>query len=82
MAKVFLPYELARSFAAGVTEHEFAVRDIRELMRELDARFPGIRARLERGTAVAIDSEIYRDWLLQPIGPSAEVRFLPAIGGG
>lgn len=82
MAKVFLPDDLARTFAAGVTEHEFEVKDVRELMRGLDARFPGIGARLERGTAVAIDSEIYPDWLSQPIGPDAEVRFLPAIRGG
>lgn len=82
MAKVFLPDELANTFAAGVREHEIEAGDVRELVRALDARFPGIRARLERGTAVAIDSEIYPDWLLQAIGPDAEVRFLPAIRGG
>lgn len=82
MAKVVLPLEVARTFAAGVAEHEFAVKDVRELMRTLDERFPGIAARLERGTAVAIDSEIYQDWFLEPIGPHSEVRFLPAIEGG
>ncbi|MCB1749531.1 MAG: MoaD/ThiS family protein [Gammaproteobacteria bacterium] len=82
MAKVVLPLEVARTFAAGETEHEFAARDVRELMRQLEQRIPGIRARLERGIAVAIDTEIYQDWFVEPIGPDSEVRFLPAIEGG
>ena len=32
--------------------------------------------------AVAIDTEIYQDWFVEPIGPDSEVRFLPAIEGG
>ena len=82
MALVVLPIEVARSFADGVTEHTLDVRDVRELMRELDARFPGIAARFETGTAVAIDGEIHQDWFLEAIEPNSEVRFLPAIEGG
>lgn len=82
MARVVLPLDVARRFADGVTEHELAVGDVRQLVRELEARFPGIAARLERGTAVAIDGEIYQDWFLEPIGQDSEVRFLPAIEGG
>ena len=82
MALVVLPIEVARSFADGVTEHSLEAGDVRELMRALDARFPGIAARFESGTAIAIDGEIYQDWFLEPIGPNSEVRFLPAIEGG
>lgn len=82
MAKVYLPLEVARSFAAGVGEHEVEAADIRSLVARLDQRLPGIAARLERGFAVAIDGEIIQDWFIEDLRPASEVRFLPAIEGG
>lgn len=82
MAKVVLPLDVARTFAAGVTEHEVAARDVRALVRVLEERFPGISERLARGTAVAVDGEIYQDWFLEEVRPDSDVRFLPAIEGG
>ncbi len=82
MARVVLPLEVARTFAGGSTEHEVEAGDVRELVRALDARFPGIGERLRRGLAVAIDGEIFQDWFVQPVGSDSEVYFLPAIEGG
>jgi sulfur carrier protein ThiS len=37
---------------------------------------------LNQGLAVAIDGEIFQDWLLQEVETDSEVYFLPAIEGG
>lgn len=82
MAKVVLPTQVARVFAAGVAEHEVPATDVRHLIELLDARYPGIATRLGARMAVAIDGEIYQDPFIEPIGPGSEVYFLPAIEGG
>ena len=63
---------------------------LREIIAELEASHPGIRARLvnedddriKTEIAVAVDGEITREGLRQKVGASSEVHFLPAIGGG
>lgn len=82
MARVVLPLEVARACTAGVTEHNVEARDLRELVKALEQKFPGIRARLETGLAVAIDGEIFQDWFLQSVAAGSEVYFIPAIEGG
>jgi len=82
VAKVVLPIAVARAFAGGVTEHEVSAGDVRELVRDLDSRFPGIAERLGNGLAVAIDGEIFQDWFVQDVGADSEVYFIPAIEGG
>jgi sulfur-carrier protein len=82
MAKVVLPLELARGFAGGIGEHQCDAGDVRELIKTLDRRFPGIADRLGTGLAVAIDGEIFQDPFIQTIGENSEVYFLPKIEGG
>ena len=82
MAKVVLQREVAREFAQGETEFEITAADVRQLIRLLELKFPGIRDRLSERTAVAIDGEIFQDPLLQSIDKNSEVYFLPAIEGG
>ena len=63
---------------------------MREIIAELEASHPGIRARLvnedddriKTEIAVAVDGEITREGLRKKVGASSEVHFLPAIGGG
>ena len=61
---------------------------VREVIDQLDAQFPGIKARLcegdalRRGMVVAIDAEVSRLGLEQTVCDNNEVHFLPAIGGG
>ncbi len=82
MAKVVLQREVARDFAAGETEFEIRADDVRQLIKQLELKFPGIGDRLRERTAVAIDGEIFQDPLLQPIHENSEVYFLPMIEGG
>jgi hypothetical protein len=44
--------------------------------------FPGLGETLEEETTVAIDGELYEIDFLRPIGPEAEVFFIPKIEGG
>ena len=61
---------------------------IRELIDQLDGRFPGIKDRLcegdhlRTGLAVVIDTEVIRAGLEQAVAENSEVHFLQAIGGG
>ena len=82
MAVVVLQGDLARRYTAGRMELEVEARDYRQLLAELERRYPGIGVALSGRVAVAIDGEIHADPLLQAIGPQSEVHFLPVIAGG
>ena len=82
MVNVIINREIARQYTDGQTEIEVTSDNIRAVMRELDARFPGVGQVLRTDMAVAIDGEIYQHVLLEPVGPDSEVAFIPAIEGG
>ena len=82
MAEVVLNREIARQYTGGETRIQVAEDSVRGLIRALDAQFPGLGAVLRTDMAVAIDGRIYQDADLEPVGPDAEVCFLPAIEGG
>ena len=81
MAHVTLIGNLSQ-FTGGVTSLDVQARTIRQLFRELGARFPELAPHLEQGLAVAIDGQIYQDDLLTEIGDDSEVHVLPQIAGG
>jgi molybdopterin synthase sulfur carrier subunit len=87
MATVWIPAPL-RSVTNGQETVTVPGTRVRQIIDELDRRFPGIRDRLCSGDAlrpsltVAVDGEIARLGLLQPVGESSEVHFLPAMSGG
>jgi len=83
MARVFFSSGLRR-FVAGAESVEVAARDVRELMRALDAKFPGVVTQIGETSAIAIDGEIlpHAEALLERLRPDSEVHFLPQIGGG
>jgi molybdopterin converting factor small subunit len=82
MARVVLQTDVARDFANGRSEIEIAATNVRQLIKRLDGKFPGIGARLGERTAVAIDGEIFQEPLLETIREDSEVYFLPMIEGG
>ena len=82
MAEVILNREIARQYTGGETRIQVSEDSVRGLIRALDAQFPGLGAVLRTDMAVAIDGQIYQDADLEPVGPDAEVCFLPAIEGG
>ena len=71
-----------RRLVDGASEIDVDASDVRELMRRLEDRFPGISRKLATGMSIAIDGDIIQDPLLEPIGPDSEVHFLPAVQGG
>ena len=87
MATAIIP-SLLRKFTNGkerVTAHG---RNVRELIADLNRQFPGLASHLLEGDelkpsiAVSVDGEIGPGGIMEPIGESSEVHFLPAIGGG
>ena len=87
MARLFIPAQL-RGVAGGRAELEIAGSNVRELVDELEERFPGIRERLctdgelAAGLQVSIDGVFSRRGLDAVVRPESEVHFLPVFGGG
>ncbi len=87
MARVFIPTQLLE-LTGGALEVETGGSMVREVVDELENRFPGIKARLCSGDQlspqlqVSVDDAISSRGLSAPVGGNSEVHFLPAIGGG
>jgi hypothetical protein len=52
------------------------------MMASLTDRYPSFQQLLDRGVAVSIDGQIFRDDWTQPIPSGAEVFLIPRIEGG
>ena len=87
MPRVFVPTPLRPL----CQQHEFvdvAGTNVRAVIDQMDHRFTGFKAalcdgdRLRTGLAVVVDGSARPLGLLQPVGESSEVHFLPAVGGG
>lgn len=87
MAVVWIPAPL-RPLTGGRQTIPVSGGTVGEVIAELDLACPGIRARLcegdglRPGLTVAVDQQIARLGLREPVGDASEVHFLPAIGGG
>jgi molybdopterin synthase sulfur carrier subunit len=87
MATVFIP-SLLRDLTAGRDRVDVEGRSVRQIVANLDAAYPGIAARLLEGDAlsprvqVSVDGHVSRLGLLERVGESSEVHFIPAISGG
>ena len=63
-------------------------RNVRQVIDKLDQLYPGIKDRLVEenqirpNLAISIDGELARMGLLEKLGETSEVHFVPAIGGG
>ncbi|MCY4415974.1 MAG: MoaD/ThiS family protein [Chloroflexi bacterium] len=87
MPKVFVPTML-QSATGGVKQVEVEARNVRQVIEQLDEMFPGIAGRLmedgeiRSNLAVDVDGEVARMGLMQRVGETSEIHFVPAIGGG
>jgi molybdopterin converting factor small subunit len=87
MPTVWIP-SLLRPLTAGRETLEVAGATVGEVVADLDARFPGLRARLcdgdrlKPGITVAVDGQMARAGLAEPVGAASEVHFVPSISGG
>lgn len=87
MAIVFIP-PLVRDLTEGVDRIELDAQSVRRVIELLDERFPGVRERLcqadelRPGLSVSVHGHISGMGLFQRLDSTAEVHFIPAIGGG
>ena len=71
-----------RSGAGGASTIEIEAGTIRELFDRLVETYPDMQSHLDKGIAVAINGEVYRDDWNKSIPADAEVVLLPRIQGG
>ena len=87
MATIFIPTHW-RDLTGGKAEVELAGDSLGQIVKALDARFPGLAqcichdGRIDGSLAVSIDGAISSRGLQAIVRPQSEVHFLPAIGGG
>ncbi|HTE84756.1 MAG TPA: MoaD/ThiS family protein [Dehalococcoidia bacterium] len=88
MAVVWIP-ALLQAISGGDRTATVPGATLREVITNLDARYPGMKdrlldddGRLRPEIAAAIDGETEHWGLLEPVKESSEVHFIPAIGGG
>ena len=87
MATVWIP-SLLRDLTGGQETVVSAGSSVRQIIEALDGTYPGIKDRLcdahglRPGIAVAVDTQVARLGLAQPVGEHSEVHFLPAVSGG
>jgi len=87
MPRAFIPPAL-RSLTCGQSEIDVGGATVRAVVDALDARYPGIKARLceedrlRSGLIVTVGSAVATAGLRAKVGPNDEVHFTPALGGG
>ncbi len=87
MATVVVPH-LMRDLTGGLARVEAPGHTVRAVIDALEERYPGFRSRLCEDDAlsavltIAVDGKVSRLGLMQPVGQSSEIRFLPVIEGG
>ena len=80
--KVVLSTGTSLSHTGGEKEFEIDARNLRGVIKAMDARFPGLGAYLEEETTVAIDGQIHETAYFQRLSENSEVYFLPKIEAG
>ena len=87
MATVWIP-ALLRELTGGRESVTVGGATVRQVIEALDRTYPGVAERLcdanglRPGIAVAVDTQVARLGLAQPVPDDSEVHFLPAIAGG
>ena len=81
MARVYFSDQLQRH-TNGVAELQVDAGNYRELVRQLDQKFPGIGEVLNHRVAVSIDGDLVHEPMLEPVGEASEVHFLPKLAAG
>jgi molybdopterin converting factor small subunit len=82
-ARVVLSSGFARRYTDGAREFEVEAATMREVILEMDRRFPGLGEHLREETTVAIDGEIHdQPTYFQKVRPGSEIFFIPKLEGG
>ncbi len=81
MVKVVLS-GIMKAATDGNAEIEVDAKNIHQLMEALERDYPKLEPYIERGIAVSINGQIFRDSLFQKIPEDAEVYIIPRLAGG
>jgi len=88
MPEAWIP-PLMQKLTNGQGQIEIEGETVRQVIDNLDARFPGFRKRIcsdddriKPEIAVAVDGEVVTTGLRAKVGKESEVHFLPALAGG
>ena len=79
---------LLRSLTSGEESITVPGATIREVIDNLESRYPGLKARLceddriKPGIAIYVNGLLTRGSIREGVDADAEIHFLPAIGGG
>ena len=82
MVSVCLTSGTAQQYTNGLTEIKVDASNVRQMVRALEAKYPGLGVEIQTTMSVAIDGTILPDPFLEEISDSSEVYILPKIGGG
>ena len=80
--KIVLSGSSCTSFTGGERELEVGATTFRNLVLELDERFPGLGKHVEERMALAIDGVIFQDAYAAELQPHSEIVLIPKIAGG
>ncbi len=82
-ARVVLSSGFSRRYTGGVREFAVEAKTLRDVIKEMDRRYPGLGEHLEEETTVAIDGAIHDQvGYYQAIRQGCEVFFIPKLEGG
>jgi molybdopterin synthase sulfur carrier subunit len=81
-ARVVFTSGFANRYTRGVREFEVQAKTMRDVIKAMDALFPGLGHHLEEETTLAINGDMHETGYFQPVPPGAEVFFIPRIEGG
>ena len=87
MAVVVVP-PLLRPLTGDADRIEVEGATLRRVINELEARYPGVKARLVEGNkirpeiSIAVNGGIVAAGLVEPIAEHDEIVIIPAISGG
>jgi molybdopterin converting factor small subunit len=87
MATVWIP-SLMRGLTGGLSEVQASGPTVRDVIDDLESRYPGIRARLindgrlKPNIALVVDGMSSKQGLRHPLTEASEVHFVPAMSGG
>jgi molybdopterin converting factor small subunit len=81
-ARVVFTTGFSRRYTGGVREFEIEARNLRGVIKAMDALYPGLGEHLEEETTVAIDGALHETAYYQPIHDGCEIFFIPKLEGG
>ena len=82
MVKVVLTSGTAQQYTNGKTAVAVEASNVRQMVKALEVKFPGLGTEIETAMSVAIDGVILPDPFLETVREDSDIFVLPKIGGG